>query len=107
MKNIVIVISLSLRSLVPFLTMADPPTVGVMDLEARGGISRDTALNLSDYLRTVIFDTGEFTVVNREDMKAILKEQGFQQVGCTSTKCAVDMAIFLARRRCSPEAWGR
>lgn len=74
--------------------LAAKPLVAVMDFEARG-VSQNTALSVSDYARTVIFRTGKFTVVNREDMNALLKEVKFQQSGCTTEVCAAEIGQML------------
>ncbi len=76
----------------------EKPHVAVMDLEARG-VEENVALSLSDYLRMTIFQSGKFVVVNREDMKSILKEQGFQLAGCRSAACAVEMGQLLGAEK--------
>jgi curli biogenesis system outer membrane secretion channel CsgG len=39
--------------------------------------------------------TDVFNVVERGKMDQILKEQGFQQTGCTTTECAVEIGKML------------
>ena len=41
------------------------------------GISKNEAQFLTDRLRTELFETGKFQVVEREKMNAILDEQGY------------------------------
>jgi len=68
--------------------------VAVLDLDPTG-IAKPEAQFLSDRLRTELFETGKFRVVEREKMNAILTEQGFQQSGCTSVECAVEIGQLL------------
>jgi TolB-like protein len=68
--------------------------IAVIDLDPTG-ISNNEAEFLSDRLRTELFETGKFQVVEREKMNAILHEQGFQQTGCTSVECAIEIGQLL------------
>ena len=65
-----------------------------MDLDPTG-ISKNEAQFLSDRLRTELFETGVYQVVEREKMNTILNEQGFQQTGCTSVECAIEIGQLL------------
>ena len=58
-------------------------------------ITRDEIGILADRLSSEIFKLGEYTVVERSAMDEILSEQGFQQSGCTSTDCAVEVGALL------------
>ncbi len=68
--------------------------IAVLDLDPTGITERDAQF-LSDRLRTELFETGAFTVVEREKMNEILTEQGFQTSGCTSLECAVEIGRLL------------
>ncbi len=68
--------------------------IAVLDLEPTG-ISNPNAEFLSNRLRTELFETGEFQVIEREKMNEILTEQGFQQSGCTSVECAIEIGQLL------------
>lgn len=68
--------------------------IAVIDLDPTG-IPKNEAQFLSDRLRTELFETGVFQVVEREKMNAILNEQGFQQTGCTSVECAIEIGQLL------------
>ena len=82
-------------SLPAFLSAQDiQGTIAVLDLDPTG-ISQKDADFLSDRLRTELFETGAFTVVEREKMNDILTEQGFQTSGCTSVECAVEIGRLL------------
>jgi len=69
--------------------------IAVMDFEGKN-VSKDDASALTDRLRLELFLSGKFVVLEREKMDAILKEQGFQQSGCTSDACAVQVGQLLA-----------
>ena len=72
----------------------DRLAVAVMDLEGRG-ISAMEAATLTDRLRSEMVNVGVFQVVERGQMEMLLEEQGFQQTGCTSAECAVEMGKML------------
>ncbi len=69
-------------------------TIAVLDLDPTG-IAPTDAQFLTDRLRTELFETGAFQVVERDKMNAILTEQGFQQTGCTTVECAVEIGQLL------------
>jgi hypothetical protein len=68
--------------------------IAVLDLDPTG-IAKPDAQFLSDRLRTELFETGKFQIVEREKMNEILKEQGFQQTGCTSVECVIEIGQLL------------
>ncbi len=72
----------------------DRVAVAVMDLEGRG-VSAMEAQTLTDRLRSEMVNVGAFQVVERGQMEMLLEEQGFQQTGCTSAECAVEMGKLL------------
>ena len=74
-------------------------TAAVMDLEAREGVSKNDAITLSNYLRSQLFKTQKFTIVTRENMEEILKEQKFQYEGCVSKECVVSAGKLLGARK--------
>tara|TARA_B100000315_G_scaffold260882_1_gene326778 strand:- start:1369 stop:2085 length:717 start_codon:yes stop_codon:yes gene_type:complete len=69
-------------------------TIAILDLEGRG-ISTLEAQTLTDRMRSELVKTGAVTIVERSQMNEILGEQGFQQTGCTSTECAVEVGKLL------------
>ncbi|MFQ6673409.1 MAG: CsgG/HfaB family protein, partial [Fidelibacterota bacterium] len=69
-------------------------TVAVLDMEGRG-ISALEAQTLTDRMRSELVSTGAVTVVERGQMQEVLEEQGFQQTGCTSAECAVEVGKLL------------
>lgn len=74
-------------------------TAAVMDLEPGEGISKGTAMSLSDYLRIQLVNTNDFVVVTRENMEQVLKEQQFQLSNCTSQECIVQVGKLLGARK--------
>jgi len=68
--------------------------IAVLELEGRG-ISATEVATLTDRLRGHLVNTSAFVVLDRGNMEEILKEFGFQQSGCTSTECAVEVGKML------------
>ena len=73
---------------------SDKIPVAILDLEGRG-ISALEAATLTDRLRSEMVTVGAFVVVERGQMEMLLEEQGFQQTGCTSAECAVEVGKLL------------
>jgi LPXTG-motif cell wall-anchored protein len=70
--------------------------VAVLEFDARGGVSKEDAASLSDAFQGQIIETNEFIVVDRNRIKAILQEQGFQQSeACSEVECMVDVGRIL------------
>ena len=65
-------------------------TVAILDFEGRG-ISQLEAQTLTDRFRTALASAGALRLVERQMMEEVLQEQGFQQTGCTSDECAVEV----------------
>lgn len=71
--------------------------IAVVDFEPRGGLSADEILTLSDRFRNELIATGKYNVLERNQMKDILTEQGFQQTGvCSEASCIVEVGQLLA-----------
>lgn len=68
--------------------------IAVLNFEP-GQISESESIILTDRLRNEIVNLGIFKVIERNKMEEILKEQGFQQTGCTETDCAVEAGRLL------------
>lgn len=70
-------------------------TIAVADLHAKG-IEISAAEMISERLRTELLGTDAFRVMERSQMDAVLKEQGFQQSGaCDNSECLVEMGQLL------------
>jgi TolB-like protein len=64
--------------------------------EFRGiGISEEETLVLTERLRTELFQTKQFKIIEREMVNTILDEQGFQQSGCVSDECIVEIGRIV------------
>lgn len=75
-------------------------TVAVMDFDARSGIEKGEAATLSDAFQSEINSLREFTLVDRQRIKQILEEQGFQQSeACSQVECLVEAGKILKVER--------
>lgn len=97
MKNILLFVFALMITATPLLAQ-EKLRVAVMDLKAEG-ISERTARTVSNMLRTEFVNIGKFTVIERNQMNAILVEQGFQQTGCTDASCAVQIGKLMSARK--------
>ncbi len=73
---------------------AQKTSVAVLELDATG-IEKYVAQALTNRLRAELFAVGKFTVLERERMEEILREQGFQQAGCVSDVCVVQAGKLI------------
>ncbi|MBF0431152.1 MAG: PEGA domain-containing protein [Fibrobacteria bacterium] len=71
--------------------------IAVVNLEGNG-VSVEELKGLSNRLRSELFQTSTFTVIERYQMDDILKEQKFQLSGCTSQECVVEVGQLLGVR---------
>lgn len=70
------------------------PTAAVVPFEVMG-IPEQDAVVLVDRFRSELANLGAFRLVERTRMDEVLREQGLQQSGCTSTECAVETGRIL------------
>ena len=70
-------------------------TIAILDFNNTGGLSPQETVTLGNRLRSMLVKTNAFIVLERGQMDDILTEQGFQQTGCTTTECAVEMGALL------------
>lgn len=73
-------------------------TIAVMDFGGRNVASAE-ASTLADRFRNELTNTNKFSVMEREQMYMILKEQAFQQTGCVDQSCAVEAGQLIAVRK--------
>jgi len=92
-KNLVIFILLCLL-FVNYTYSQDKISIAVLELDAEG-VSKSDARIISDRLRTDLFNTNMFTVIEREKVSEVLKEQGFQLSGCTSNECVIEVGKLI------------
>ena len=69
-------------------------TIAVLEFEGKG-VSQSEASILTDRFRDELFNTGIYIVLERGKMDEVLKEQGFQQTGCVTSECAVEVGNML------------
>ncbi len=69
--------------------------IAILDFTNTGGLSKQETITLGNRLRSMLVKTDAFIVLERGQMDDILGEQGFQQTGCTTTECAVEMGRLL------------
>ena len=96
--SIVVAWSLFLFSFPVEIQAQDKINVAVLDLEGRG-VSALEAATLTDRLRSELVSVGSFQIVERGQMEMLLQEQGFQQTGCTSAECAVEVGKLLGVKK--------
>jgi curli biogenesis system outer membrane secretion channel CsgG len=74
--------------------------IAVTDFAAKE-VSSSLAINVSELIRTELINSGRYTVIERSQMKEILKEQGFQQTERvhTDVNCAVRMGKLLSAKK--------
>lgn len=71
-------------------------TYAVVNLKPGDGVSEGESELITDRLRTELFKTGKVSMMERNQMQEVLKEQGFQQSGaCTDEACLVEMGQML------------
>jgi hypothetical protein len=58
-------------------------------------VSQADASIVSDFVRTEIVKTDEYNIVEKANMEKILAEAAFQQTGCTTSDCAVQLGKIL------------
>ncbi|MCH7497978.1 MAG: hypothetical protein IH971_09010 [Candidatus Marinimicrobia bacterium] len=68
--------------------------LAVLEFDAEG-ISEQESRVLTNRLRTHLVQFGVFNVLERGQMESILAELDFQETGCTSDECAVEVGQLL------------
>ncbi|MFC2088132.1 PEGA domain-containing protein [Calditrichota bacterium] len=95
MKKLLLLLSIFL----PIFIFADNNQstirIAVLDFGTSGGLTDMEAVTLTNRLRSMLVKTNSFVVLERGIMDEILTEQGFQQTGCTTTECAVEVGKML------------
>jgi TolB-like protein len=71
-------------------------TVAILDFDARGGVTKDEAATLTEIFSADLLQSGEFVVVERNRLQAVLVEQGLQQSeACAAVECVVEIGKIL------------
>jgi len=72
--------------------------LAVHDFEGKG-VSEVEASALTDRLRTEIINMGQVSVVERAEMDEVLREQGYQQTGCFTSECMVEVGKLIGAEK--------
>lgn len=81
--------------LVVFLASVSIAKENIAIMEITGTVSKSEAGILTDKALNLFANSGKYKVIERSMMAEILKEQEFQQTGCTSSECAVQVGQIL------------
>ncbi len=95
MKKLLIILLLCISSLLSAQQNDNAMRIAVLDFGTSGGLSDMEAITLTNRLRSMLVKTNAFVVLERGKMDEILTEQGFQQTGCTTAECAVEVGKML------------
>jgi TolB-like protein len=68
--------------------------IAVSDFDGRG-VDASLAIAVSEFLRTDLVAIPAYNVIDRNNMQMIVKEQEFQQTGCTTQECAIQLGKLL------------
>jgi TolB-like protein len=71
-----------------------PAYIAIFDLSGNN-VTLGVCKALTERLRTELFNSRYFKVIERGMMEEILNEQGFQQTGCTSDECIVEVGRLI------------
>lgn len=88
----------TLLFLFPVTVMAAKNRIAVMDFRA-DGITKEKALRISELIRTEIVNTNVYTVIERNQMDMVFKEQGIQQTGVINDAYAIKMGELLSAQK--------
>jgi TolB-like protein len=84
------------------------PNIAVLTLKNSEGISQGDASLITDRLNVELFNTKRVNLLEREQIKDILKEQGFQGSGaCSDEACLVEMGQILGVQEIITGSLGR
>ncbi len=71
----------------------------VLDFNSKGNITASDASIITDRIRSLIVQSQQYEVIERENMDRILREQGFQaSQSCDTTDCSVAIGKILSVR---------
>lgn len=78
------------------LLAQEPKAVAVLDFQASGGLQTSEVATLTGRFRSILVNTGKFTVLERDKMSDLLKQQNFNlSDNCNSAECAVQIGQLL------------
>lgn len=104
MKKFLLIVSLIL--LVSLIVQANAQDlqalkkrVAVINFEDRAGYGHNVGRGVSDMLVTALVESDKFTVIEREELDEILKEQGLGQTGLVTPQSAAKVGQLLGVQR--------
>ncbi|MFH0947725.1 MAG: CsgG/HfaB family protein [Elusimicrobiota bacterium] len=68
--------------------------IAVADFSGKNVSAADASI-VADFLRTELVNIGTYDVIEKANMDKILAEAAFQQAGCTTSECAVQIGKIL------------
>lgn len=75
-------------------------SIAVMDFEVPDrSLTLQEAAGISELVRTEMINIGLFRVIERAQVGKVLREQGFQQTGCTDVSCAIQIGQLLSAKK--------
>ncbi len=77
---------------------AEKIRIAIIDFKP-DGVTRTFSRRVSELIRNEMINTGSYTIIERTSMDSILKEQAFQQSGCTEDSCAVTIGRLLSAKK--------
>jgi TolB-like protein len=83
---------------VPNPSSRSAESIAVMRFEAVGATPQEASA-ITDRMQEELLRPGTITLVDRSQIDAVLNEQAFQQTGCTTTECAVQVGRVLGARK--------
>ena len=91
----------------PALTQNSKQRIAILDFTNTGGLTEEETVTLTNRLRSMLVQSEVYIVLERGKMEEILEEQGFQQSGCTTTECAVEMGQLLNVQKMISGSFGK
>ena len=73
---------------------AQDETLAIIDFESNG-VSKSESKNIVSKIESELIKLSCMQLVERSKIEEVLIEQGFQQSGCTTTECAVEIGQLL------------
>jgi len=99
-------IVLSIITVTLLAGQTEKKTTAVLDFDGLG-IEESESIALTQRLAGEMVNTNAFILVDRSQMEEILEEQGFQQTGCTSSECAVEIGNLLGVQQMVSGSFGK
>ncbi len=68
----------------------------VLDFVHSKNVSREIAISSHNYFVSELTKTDQYSIIEKSQIKEVLKEAAFQQSGCTDTVCEIQIGEMLA-----------